>query len=155
MLNLFRKEINKEICAPVDGECIPLEEVSDKVFSSKMMGDGFAIEPTNNIICAPIEGEIVLIPSTKHAFAIKRSDGLEVLVHIGIDTVNLNGKGFKALRKQGEKVKIGESIIEFDREYIKEKSIQLTTMVILTAGYNKEVKLTKRHQQVKGKEIIL
>ena len=99
MFNFLKKEKNtvKTLTAPVDGKVIDLSEVDDPVFAQKMMGEGIAIIPEGNIVAAPADGTIVLIPETRHAFGMKLADGLELLVHIGLDTVNLGGEGFSAL----------------------------------------------------------
>ena len=99
MLHLFGKKEQMKVVACADGRCIRLEKVSDPVFSGKMLGDGFAIVPTSDIIAAPVKGEIVTIFPTKHAVGLKTKNGVEILLHIGINTVNLNGQGFTALVK--------------------------------------------------------
>lgn len=151
----FLKKDRKVIVAPVSGKCIPIEEVSDPVFSTKMMGDGFAIVPSEETVAAPADGEIVMIPDSKHAFGLKTKSGVELLVHIGLDTVNLNGEGFTILQEQGAKVKAGTPIIRFDRKFMEEKGIDLTTMVIFTDGKDGEVSLSRYGQTVKtGDELM-
>ncbi|MEW4277897.1 PTS glucose transporter subunit IIA [Priestia megaterium] len=117
---------------PFDGYIVPLEEVPDAVFSSKMMGDGFAIEPTNNTLVSPINGEVVSIFPTKHAIGLKTDQGLELLIHVGLETVNLNGKGFTCLIKEGEKVTQGTPLLKIDLNYIKENAKSLVTPIIFT-----------------------
>ena len=129
MFGFLRKE-SSAVAAPVSGRCIRLEEVADKVFSSKMMGDGFAVIPKDDTAVAPVDGEIVMIAETKHAFGIKTKAGMELLVHIGLDTVDLKGEGFTVLAKQGSRVRAGEPVIRFDREGLEKKGIDMTTMVI-------------------------
>ncbi len=141
--------------APVDGKCISIEEVADAVFSSKMMGDGFAIVPTGETVVAPADGEIVMIPESKHAFGMKTKDGVELLVHIGLDTVNLNGQGFEVLTKQGTRVKAGTPIIRFDRSFMDKQGIDLTTMLVFTGGYDKPVVLSCLGQEVKAGDKVL
>lgn len=118
--------------APVAGEYLPLAEVSDPVFSQGVMGDGYAINPTSGTICAPAAGEIALIQETMHAFMIRTPEGGEVLVHIGIDTVDLGGDGFSALAKAGDKVEAGAPIIEVDWEAIQGRIPSKETMVMIT-----------------------
>ena len=100
MFGLFKKEEFK-IVAPVDGELIPLAEVADGVFSEKIMGDGFAVIPANGAVCAPLSGTAETVFPTGHAVGIKTKDGIECIVHIGLDTVELNGEGFHPLASRG------------------------------------------------------
>lgn len=121
-----------KLVAPVDGKSLPLSETPDPVFAQKMAGDGLAMEPTGDIIVAPADGELTLVFNTKHAFAITADNGVELLVHIGIETVSLNGEGFEQLAEQGTRVKAGDPIIKIDREFIKSKGLPLTTPVLIT-----------------------
>lgn len=131
MFNLFKK--NEEyLSAPFAGEVTELKDVPDEAFAQKMLGDGFAITPEENIVKAPCAGEIVQIFSTGHAVGIKSKKGLEVLVHIGIDTVKLDGEGFTKLVKNGDQVERGTPLIEMDLEYIKEHAPSISTPVIIT-----------------------
>ncbi len=154
MFRFFQKE-NHEVMAPVTGKCIKIEEVPDGVFSSKMMGDGFAVIPEGDTAVAPVDGEIVMIPATRHAFGMKAKNGVELLVHIGLDTVELKGEGFTVLAKQGSKVRAGEPVIRFDREGLEKKGINMTTMVIFTRGYEKEVNLEVYGQKVNAGEAVM
>lgn len=115
-----------------DGKVIPLEEVPDAVFSQKLLGDGFAVDTTGNEILAPIDGEIAVLFPTKHAVAIAGENGLEVLVHIGIDTVELQGEGFESHVNIGDKVKKGDLLVTVDREKILAHGKSLVTPVIIT-----------------------
>ena len=121
-----------EILNPLKGEIIDITKVPDEVFSSKALGDGFAISPSGNEVVSPIDGEIAVLFPTKHAVAIKGDNGLEMLVHIGIDTVNLNGEGFTAHVSQGDKVKQGDLLVEFDKEIIETKAKSSITPVVIT-----------------------
>lgn len=131
MLSFFKKNKNYKICAAVSGKSINIEKVNDATFSQKLMGDGVAIIPNSNIVVAPCNGKITVLPESKHAFGIVSDDGVEILVHIGIDTVSLNGDGFKNEVYQGSIVKQGDPIISFDREKIISKGIDSTTMMIV------------------------
>ncbi|WP_077324351.1 PTS system trehalose-specific EIIBC component [Virgibacillus siamensis] len=124
----------EKIYAPLNGLISPLEDVPDPTFSQKMMGDGIAIEPTDGNVVAPLDGEIVQIFPTKHAVGILSNAGTEVLIHIGLDTVNLDGEGFEAHVKQGDKVKAGDLLVTFDLEFVREKAAGVTTPVIITNG---------------------
>lgn len=123
---------NFKIVAPVSGKVIDLQSINDKVFSEKLAGDGVAIEPTGDVIAAPADGMISLVFKTGHAFSMLLSNGIELLVHIGLDTVELEGEGFEVLVKEKRFVKCGEPIIKIDREGILAKGYTLTTPVIIT-----------------------
>lgn len=153
---LKKKEIDNNVYAPVNGTCIPLEEVKDKVFASKMMGDGVGFILDDNTVYAPCDGKIMMIATTKHAFGLQADNGLEVLVHIGLDTVNLNGEGLTALKNQGDSVLKGEPIIRIDREFMKQKEIDLTTPMIITNCNDYALTITSIGDKVSvGKEIII
>ena len=154
MFNFLKKESN-EIVSPIKGICIPIEKVNDQVFASKMMGDGFAIVPNGNKVVSPVDGEIILIPASKHAIGLKTKKGIEILVHIGLDTVHFNGEGFKVLKSKGDKVKAGDGLIEFDSSFMKEKGADMTTMVIFTGGYDKEIKLDCYGKEVNAGEVLI
>ena len=143
MFGLFKKEEFK-IVAPVDGELIPLSEVADGVFSEKIMGDGFAVIPANGAVCAPLSGTAETVFPTGHAVGIKSKDGIECIIHIGLETVELNGEGFHPLIQQGAKVKAGEPIVNFDKEALEQKGYKLTTMVVFPSGYEHAFDLGKR-----------
>ncbi|WP_099467373.1 PTS sugar transporter subunit IIA [Konateibacter massiliensis] len=136
MLSIFKKKIDKNLYAPVDGKCIDITEVKDNVFATKTMGDGVAIEPSNNVICSPCNGVITMLFPSNHAFGVKMDDGKEVLVHIGIDTVKLNGKGFKAFRKEKDRVKAGDPVIELDKDLLISKGYDVTTILVITDAAN-------------------
>lgn len=121
-----------KLVAPISGKSIPLSEVPDPVFAQKMAGDGIAINPTGDVAVAPADGELTLVFNTKHAFALTLENGAELLVHIGLETVSLNGEGFEQLVEQGTKVKAGTPIIKFDKEFIKAKGLPLVTPVLIT-----------------------
>ncbi|SDR05436.1 PTS system trehalose-specific EIIBC component [Virgibacillus salinus] len=126
---------NKEVIyAPISGQIKKLEDVPDPTFSEKMMGDGLAIDPSDGKVVAPLDGEVVQIFPTKHAVGIRGNSGVEVLIHIGLDTVSLDGKGFEAHVKQGDQVKIGDPLITFDVDFIREKATDVITPVIITNG---------------------
>lgn len=131
MFDFFSKKIS--LVAPVSGKVIAIENVPDAVFAQKTVGDGAAIdEITGDVICAPADGTIELIFRTNHAFALKTESGVEVLVHIGINTVELNGKGFERLVEEGKTVKTGDPVIKIDKAIIKEAGFSLVTPVVIT-----------------------
>lgn len=152
MFELFKRKKRNDILSPLDGKCIDISEVKDRTFADKLLGDGIAILPSSAVVRAPIDGEIKMIFPTKHAFGIKGDDGLEILIHIGINTVELDGKGFVALKNVNDKVKAGDQVIIFDKLYLNNKD--MTTMVILTLSSNGYKKI-KIGQDVKCKEVIM
>ncbi|SFB04689.1 PTS system trehalose-specific IIB component, Glc family (TC 4.A.1.2.8)/PTS system trehalose-specific IIC component, Glc family (TC 4.A.1.2.8) [Lentibacillus halodurans] len=122
------------VVAPVSGQVKQLEEVPDPTFSQKMMGDGLAIEPNDGNVVAPLNGEVIQIFPTNHAIGIRSDSGLEVLIHIGLDTVNMDGEGFEAYVGQGDYVKSGDLLIAFDMDLVSKKAKGVITPVIITNG---------------------
>ena len=123
-----------ELKAILSGKVIPIEEVPDDVFSQKIMGDGIAFEPENTVVTAPADAEVsVVMAETGHACGLTLTNGMELLIHVGVDTVNMNGEGFKLLVKEGDHVKQGDALIEFEPEKIKKAGHPCTTMLIVTA----------------------
>lgn len=121
-----------QFVAPVDGKIVSLSDVPDEVFSQKLMGDGFAIEPTDGEIVSPVTGTVTTLFPTKHAIGLTSESGLEILIHIGIDTVNLKGEGFTTFVEQGAKVKAGDTLLKVDFDAIKAKVPSIVTPVIFT-----------------------
>lgn len=130
MFSLFKKK-EISILAPIEGKTISIEKVNDQVFAQKLVGDGIAIIPTGNVLKAPCDGLISLITETKHAFSIEMENGIQILVHFGLDTVALKGKGFDVLEEQGKTVKAGTPIIKVDIDFLKSKNIDLSTPVLI------------------------
>jgi phosphoenolpyruvate-protein phosphotransferase len=122
------------ILAPVSGVIYPLERVPDPVFSQKLVGDGISIDPTENLLCAPCAGEVVQQHAAGHAVTLKTVGDVEVLMHVGIDTVSLKGKGFTPRVKLGDKVETGTPLIEFDLDYVATTAKSLLTEVIISNG---------------------
>ena len=130
--------------APVAGEVHPIEEAPDEAFASKMMGDGYFVYPTEETVYAPADGEVVFVFDTKHAIGMKADDGTEYLLHIGVDTVALGGKGFEVFVENGQKVKKGDRLMTFDDAYIKEHAKSDACLVIFTGlGEGRAVNLSK------------
>ena len=125
---------NELMVLPVKGEIIPITEVEDKVFSEKLMGDGFAVKPSEGKVYAPFSGEITVAFPTGHAYGMKCDNGKEILIHVGMDTVELDGKGFTQHVKQGDRVKQGDLLCEVDLDFIKKSGKSTVTPVIFTDG---------------------
>lgn len=134
MFKFFKKSKSKgnEVKAPIKGNLIPLSEVSDDVFSQKMLGDGFAVKPTGQEVVAPVSGTITTLFPTKHAIGIKTDEALEVLIHLGIDTVELKGEPFKLFVEQGDSVKAGDKLAEMDIADVADHGLDNTVMVVYT-----------------------
>ncbi|QOR62108.1 PTS sugar transporter subunit IIA [Sulfurovum sp. ST-21] len=128
----FLKRKQREIFSPADGQLIDITEVPDTVFSQKMVGDGVALKPVGDTFCAPIDGVISKIFPTNHAFSIKSDKDMEVMVHIGLETVALEGKGFERLAGEGDKVSVGDPIIKVDLNYIAEHAKDTITPIIVS-----------------------
>ena len=132
MFNLFQK--NQNVLAPISGKVIALEEVPDAAFAQRIVGDGAALdELAEDIVYAPVSGMLSLIFRTNHAFAITTDEQVELLVHVGMDTVKLDGKGFDRLIEPGVRVKAGEPILRIDRELIRNEGYSLITPVVITS----------------------
>jgi glucose-specific phosphotransferase system IIA component len=136
MFHLFQ---NKEVAVPVyhlympvTGKLIELSDVNDQVFSTKMMGEGFAVTPANGNIVSPVSGKIISIFETKHAMGIKMANGLEVLVHLGIDTVELKGAPFEVYPKEGQTIKGGEKLAKMDLNQLELAKKENTVIVVFT-----------------------
>lgn len=148
------KEIT--IVAPITGEIIPLEDVPDPVFSQKMMGDGVAVKPSEGEVVSPVDGEIIQVFPTKHAIGIQTENDAEILIHIGLDTVNLDGKGFTAHVNDGDRVKVGDTLMSFDIALIEENaSSSITPIIISNTADVREVKTLKATKVIAGENQIL
>lgn len=128
------EKVSDSVLSPCKGILVDLSTVDDEVFSQKVMGDGVAVEPAEGTFYAPISGILESVFPTGHAYGIRSTDGKEVLVHIGLNTVELNGKGFNLHVKQGDKIKAGDKVVSVDLKAIKEAGYKTTTMLIQTDG---------------------
>ena len=143
------------IKSPISGKVIELEKVDDPVFSSGAMGKGIAIEPTDNRVYAPFNGTIEFIADTKHAIGLLSEDGVEVLIHVGMDTVKMQGRGFNVKTSVNSKIKAGDLLLEFDKNAIEKEGYSLITPVVITNADNYEDKALCINEEVKnGREII-
>lgn len=122
------------LASPLTGNVVTLEQVPDPVFAQKMTGDGFAVEPSEGVVVAPFDGKVVHLFESKHAIVLENKNQLQVLIHVGIDTVNLQGEGFFAHTQVGETVKKGDKLIEFDLVKIKKAGHPTISPVIITNG---------------------
>ncbi|MGM7702229.1 glucose-specific PTS transporter subunit IIBC [Pseudalkalibacillus sp. Hm43] len=120
------------IVAPIKGELLPITEVPDEVFSGKMMGDGFAIKPSDGKVVSPADAKVMNVFPTKHAIGLETTDGREILIHFGIDTVNLKGEGFEVMVEQGDEVKQGQELMKADIDYIAEHAKSTITPIVFT-----------------------
>lgn len=157
---MFKKLFGKEekidhevLVSPMTGEVVDVTEVPDPTFSEKMMGDGIAFKPTDGEVVAPIGGEIVNLFPTKHAIGIKSKAGVEYLIHIGLDTVMLDGEGFTAHVSQGDKVNAGDKLITVDLDFVAEKAKTITPLVITSDVGSVEKTINK--SVVKGETEVL
>ena len=132
LFDFFKKKDNEqwfEIYSPLNGKVINLSEVPDDAFAQKMVGDGCAIDPVAGVLCAPVDGEIDIF-ETNHAVSFETPNGLEMIVHFGIDTVTLKGEGFKRVATS-DTVKVGDKLVEYDLDFIKERVPSVKTPVII------------------------
>lgn len=160
--NIFSGHQEKEVVtekntlySPVAGTVIELEDVADGVFSSGMLGKGCAVLPSEGMVVAPCNGTITTVTDTKHAIGLTSDDGMEVLIHIGLDTVTMNGKGFQVFVKAGQQIKCGQELISFDRQAIADAGFKDTTMVVIANSDNyNEVNLIKKGMADAGEKLI-
>ncbi|QQK74748.1 PTS glucose transporter subunit IIA [Salicibibacter cibarius] len=136
---LFKSKSDEDtIVAPMSGKVIKLEDVPDPTFSEKMMGDGVAIEPSDGKVLAPVKGKVVQIFPTKHAVGIETEQGVELLIHIGLETVSMDGDGFEGHVEENDKVKPGTPLVTFDMEKVQEKAASTISPIIITNGQDKD-----------------
>ncbi|MGH8244298.1 MAG: PTS sugar transporter subunit IIA, partial [Steroidobacteraceae bacterium] len=131
------------LLSPLPGWAMPLEEVEDEVFAGRMLGDGLAIDPTDGILRAPCDGEVTALPETAHAATLRAANGAELLLHVGIDTVALKGRGFEALTRSGERVKAGNPLLRFDLDALARGARSLVTPILVTEP--ERFRIVERH----------
>lgn len=141
MFEFSQKENNKKnILTPMNGTVIRIKDTGDEVFSQKMVGDGVTIIPSDGEVLSPVDGEIIQVFDTLHAYGIRSKDGVEILIHIGINTVELKGEGFKSFVKNNQIIKSGDKIAYADLGFLESKGYSLHTPVIITnMGYIKNI----------------
>lgn len=150
---LRSKEI--EIIAPMTGKAINIREVPDPVFAEKMLGEGVAIEPTDGLVLSPCKGKVVQIFPTNHAVGIEVKAGIDLLVHLGIDTVELNGKGFERLVEEGQDVEVGTPLIKMDIDLVaREGKSTVTPIIVTTMDQIQKIDITKGAVRA-GKDVLM
>ena len=143
------------IKAVEDGRTNPMDEVNDQTFAQELLGPGIAIVPSNGTVVSPIDGTIATVMDTKHAVCIQGEDGLELIVHAGLDTVELNGKYYQTYKEIGDQVKAGDVLLEFDLEEIAKAGYDVTTPIVITNLGDYKITKCLTGQQVKaGEEVI-
>lgn len=150
-----KKAAEKEVLSPLNGKVIPLKEVHDEVFSSEMMGKGCAILPSEGKIYAPFNGKVVGLLDSHHAVGMESEDGVEILIHVGMDTVKLNGEGFTIHVEEGQQVKAGQLLLEFDMDKIQAAGYEVTTPVIVTNSDEFSEIVTVTNKEVSHGEKLL
>lgn len=151
----FLKSKEIEILAPMTGNAVAITEVPDPVFGEKMIGDGIAIEPTDGLVLAPCKGKVMQIFPTNHAVGIETKEGFDLLIHLGIDTVELNGEGFERLVEEGQDVEVGTPIIKMDLDVISKKEKPTITPVIITTMDKIKNMETMVGQVIAGESVIM
>ncbi|MFZ7240310.1 PTS glucose transporter subunit IIA [Avibacterium avium] len=149
------KTVDVEIYAPLSGDIVNIEDVPDVVFSEKIVGDGIAIRPTGNKLVAPVDGVVGKIFETNHAFSMESTDGVELFVHFGIDTVELKGEGFRRVAEEGQTVKRGDTIIELDLELLEAKAKSVLTPVVISNMDEVSHIEKKTGEVVAGESVVL
>lgn len=155
MFKFLDQLTGKKLYAPLSGEIVGIEQVPDAVFAEKMVGDGVAILPTSSTVVAPCDGKIAQIFPTKHAIGIEGDGGIDLLIHIGIDTVELKGDGFNCLVEEGQYVKKGTPLIEVDFQKIKEAGKQIITPFVITNSDQVTLKEVMKGEAIQGKSIAM
>jgi PTS system D-glucosamine-specific IIC component len=143
------------LSSPMTGVAASITEAPDEAFAGKMMGDGAVVTPTEGLVVAPCDGDIAFVFPSKHAVGMSASNGMELLIHVGIDTVNLDGKGFEALVKDGESVKKGDPLLKVDLDFVKANAPSITSPVIFTALDDNQVVRVLANGNVKSGEDLI
>lgn len=143
---------DEEIVMPIQGEIVPIAEVPDQVFAQKMMGDGFAIKPTEGLVVSPVNGKIINAFPTKHALGILSEGGREILIHFGLDTVNLKGEGFELLVQEGDTISVGQPLLKADVSYIEKNAKSSITPIVFTNLTDGEQVVIEKQGNVKREE---
>lgn len=159
-INNNSTEINNDsleeyILSPTTGSIVPLKDVKDPIFSEGMMGKGIAIQPIENEIKSPVVGKVSMIAASKHAIGITSNNGIEILIHVGLDTVNLKGNGFEVLTKENDNVEIGQTLLRFNQSYIEKQGYNTITPIIITNSDEFEEIIIEDKNEVTDKDNIM
>ncbi len=152
ILNIFKQKNTETlepltVYAPVSGKAVPLNEVPDEIFGAGILGSGCGIWPEGNKVKAPFHGVICQVADTKHAVGVKSSDGMELLIHVGLDTVDMAGNGFQVKVREGQKVLMGETLLEFDMDAVQKAGHPEIVIVVVTNSPDfKEIRLLEQGQ---------
>lgn len=153
---LQNEETEAKIVSPLKGKLVPITEVPDDVFAGKMMGDGFAIIPEDGLVVSPVSGKVVNVFPTKHAIGIQSTGGREVLIHVGLDTVNLKGEGFETFINEGDTVKAGQPLLQADLDYIEKNATSTITPIGFTnLAEDEKIALEKQGEVARSEEGIV
>ncbi|CBV67216.1 Glucose-specific phosphotransferase enzyme IIA component [Mycoplasma leachii 99/014/6] len=144
-----------KVLAPCDGTIITLDEVEDEVFKERMLGDGFAINPKSNDFHAPVSGKLVTAFPTKHAFGIQTKSGVEILLHIGLDTVSLDGNGFESFVTQDQEVNAGDKLVTVDLKSVAKKVPSIKSPIIFTNNGGKTLEIVKIGEVKQGDVVAI
>lgn len=150
-----QKKAIQELVSPLNGRVMPITDVPDPVFSGKMMGDGFAINPTDGQVVSPVKGEVVTVFPTKHAIGLCTDSGIELLIHFGMDTVNLKGEGITVFVEEGQRVEAGMPLMAVVIEEIVDKVPSLITPVVVLESHGKAFKLLTEGDVVSGEKVAV
>ena len=143
------------VYAPFGGSAIAMEQIPDPVFSEGILGKGCGLEPAEETVCAPFNGTVTQVIDTKHAVGVTSKDGLELLIHVGMDTVAMNGEGFTCLVKEGDAVKLGQKLMTFSMEAIKAAGHPVTTAVVVTnADDFADIQVLAKGQVAQGEPLL-
>lgn len=153
--NKSESQESKVITAPVSGKLIPMSQVNDPTFSQEILGKGVAIIPEEEEIKSPVKGTVTMVFDTKHAIGLKGDNGAELIIHIGLNTVELNGEYFTALIKEGQKVMVGTPLIRFEKDKIREKGYDTVTMVLVTNTPEFPDMVCKAGMDVKAGDVVI
>ena len=131
-MSVTQGNVTVSLIAPLTGVLIPIEQCPDPVFAKKMVGEGVSLDPISNVLVAPCDGEVTLVHASKHAVTLRHESGLELLLHIGLDTVGMDGEGFTPKVQLGTNVKAGDPLIEFDLDLVARKAKSVMTQMVIT-----------------------
>ncbi|WP_348620692.1 PTS sugar transporter subunit IIA [Paenibacillus polymyxa] len=157
-MKLFGLLVDKSVYSPAVGHIVQMENIGDSAFSTGAMGTAIGIMPESqdgsSNVYAPFDAEILMVVRTKHALMLKRNDGLEALIHIGVDTVSLKGEGFNVLVEIGQKVKKGERLVNFSKQLVQDHGLDATVIFVVTNTDSFDIKVTQELQAQLGDEIM-